>query len=313
MTDPAHCRTLFIHAAALGDFVLSLPILAGLHRGGAASLSILGRPAIAGLARNAMPVRDILDLAADGFHTLFAPHADPPPRVRDAIARHDLILSTLGDPGGPFAQNLAAICPGRVITIDPRLRADWPGHVTDQWLADFRAAGLDLGAAPPRLVISASAREAARHTLAPPGDAPIALIHPGSGGASKCWPLDRFLAVAQTLVGRAVHVAFILGPAELERFSAAERRAIDAVGATIMDPPLGELAALVAEARLYLGNDAGPTHLAAAVGTRVVAVFGPTDPAHWRPPGDNVAVVRGSPWPDVGTVIRAASRALDGD
>ena len=56
---------------------------------------------------------------------------------------------------------------------------------------------------------------------------------------------------------------------------------------------LYELAKWLASARLYIGNDSGITHLAAAVGTPVVAIFGPTDPAVWAPRGERVAVVSG--------------------
>ncbi len=53
---------------------------------------------------------------------------------------------------------------------------------------------------------------------------------------------------------------------------------------------LYELACWLAAARIYIGNDSGPTHLAAAVGTPVVALFGPTDPAVWAPRGPRVAI-----------------------
>jgi ADP-heptose:LPS heptosyltransferase len=56
---------------------------------------------------------------------------------------------------------------------------------------------------------------------------------------------------------------------------------------------LYELACWLASARVYIGNDSGITHLAAAVGTPVVAIFGATDPAVWAPRGDRVSVVGG--------------------
>jgi ADP-heptose:LPS heptosyltransferase len=55
--------------------------------------------------------------------------------------------------------------------------------------------------------------------------------------------------------------------------------------------PLPSFAALLSRSRVYVGNDSGPTHLAAAVGTRVVAVFGPTDPRIWAPRGSSVRIV----------------------
>jgi ADP-heptose:LPS heptosyltransferase len=70
---------------------------------------------------------------------------------------------------------------------------------------------------------------------------------------------------------------------------------------------VGQVAALLARCRLYVGNDSGLTHLAAAVGAETVAVFGPTDPAVWAPRGSRVRVVRGSGdgdrWPPVESVV----------
>jgi ADP-heptose:LPS heptosyltransferase len=70
---------------------------------------------------------------------------------------------------------------------------------------------------------------------------------------------------------------------------------------------LYQLALWFARARLYIGNDSGITHLAAAVGTPVVAVFGPTDPGVWSPRGERVRVVScAGGWPGVDEVLAAA-------
>lgn len=68
---------------------------------------------------------------------------------------------------------------------------------------------------------------------------------------------------------------------------------------------LVELARSLAGARLYIGNDSGVSHLAAAVGCPTVVLFGPTDPRVWAPRGGHVTVVRGMPWPEVGQVLEA--------
>ena len=99
-----------------------------------------------------------------------------------------------------------------------------------------------------------------------------AVIHPFSGSARKNWPLEKFRALA----GEA-------GARDAGKWCAGEE-----------DPPLAgavriddlyELACWLAKARLYIGNDSGITHLAAAVGTPVLALFGPTDPDVWAPRG----------------------------
>jgi heptosyltransferase-3 len=104
-----------------------------------------------------------------------------------------------------------------------------------------------------------------------------AVIHPFSGSRRKNWPLERFREVARRLE-RLLPVDWCAGPEE------------ELAGAKRFDD-LYELACWLAGAALYLGNDSGVTHLAAAVGAPVVALFGPTDPLVWGPRGAQVRLV----------------------
>jgi ADP-heptose:LPS heptosyltransferase len=106
-------------------------------------------------------------------------------------------------------------------------------------------------------------------------DAPV-VIAPGSGGAEKRWPMARWRAVAAALAD--LPVRWVRGPVEAD-----EAWPVDAIA-----PDLPTLAALAAAAGVWLGPDAGPSHLAAAVGAPVGVVFGVTDPACWAPPGARV-------------------------
>jgi heptosyltransferase-3 len=106
----------------------------------------------------------------------------------------------------------------------------------------------------------------------------FAVVHPFSGSAKKNWPLSRFRELAARLP---MAVQWCAGPQE----EMAEAVRIDS---------LFELGCWIRSARIYIGNDSGITHLAAAVGAPVVAIFGPTDPAVWGPRGDRVRVVHGN-------------------
>lgn len=101
----------------------------------------------------------------------------------------------------------------------------------------------------------------------------FAVIHPFAASARKCWPLARF----QELASR-IPVRWCCGRGE--NLPHAVRIA-----------DLYELGCWIANARVFIGNDSGITHLAAAVGTRTVALFGPTDPAIWAPRGRDVRVI----------------------
>jgi ADP-heptose:LPS heptosyltransferase len=118
------------------------------------------------------------------------------------------------------------------------------------------------------------------------------VIHPGSGGAHKCWHLDNFLSVARMLEKEGTDTVFLLGPAEVERFDASAINEIRAIGSLLTGLPLADVLAVLSCSRAFLGNDSGITHLAAAVGIRTVVVFGPTDPAIYAPIGPAVAIMR---------------------
>lgn len=125
------------------------------------------------------------------------------------------------------------------------------------------------------------------------------VIHPGSGGKAKNWPLERFLQVSEALEAEGRAVTWCLGPAE-------ESLELPMTAKALKIESLVALARELARAQLYIGNDSGITHLAAAVGCRTVAIFGPTNPRVWAPLGKAVRVVHRSPWPDVAEVLEAA-------
>jgi ADP-heptose:LPS heptosyltransferase len=118
------------------------------------------------------------------------------------------------------------------------------------------------------------------------------VIAPGSGGTEKRWPIARWREVAAALAP----VVWVRGPVEEEEGDWPD----DAVR-----PDVAGLCALAAAAGAWIGPDAGPTHLAAAVGCPTVAVFGPTDPACWAPVGARV-----TPWDTSPAALAAVARAI---
>ena len=122
-------------------------------------------------------------------------------------------------------------------------------------------------------------REKMRHE----GVADYVVLSPGGGWVSKCWTPDRYGALSLELWRRhGVRSLINVSPGQGQL----ARSVLSAAGESnplVVSPPLRELAALVAGARLVVGADTGPVHLAAALGTHVVALFGPTDPARNGP------------------------------
>ena len=159
------------------------------------------------------------------------------------------------------------------------------GHAAT-WLAGL----IDAASAPlPSLRPRPEDLEQARAWL---GKLPVGFLalHPGSGSPAKNWPPDRFARLARALSPDKPWL-LVAGPADTE-----------AAGALAAEPgallaervPLRVLGALLSRAGLYIGNDSGISHLAAAYAAPTLALFGPTDPAVWRPLGPNVVALRSS-------------------
>ena len=140
---------------------------------------------------------------------------------------------------------------------------------------------------------SDSDREMASRFLKMVGREPIVAIHPGSGSEKKNWPVENFAAVARWVSDElAAQLLVVEGEAD-ERVVAKLTRLLEPRPITVASRlKLVELAAVLERCVLFLGNDSGITHIAAAVGTPVVAMFGSASPPIWEPRGERVRVVR---------------------
>lgn len=122
----------------------------------------------------------------------------------------------------------------------------------------------------------------------------IVCLHVAGGKPYKHWPVERYAAVSDWLSDQGLHPALV--GAAPDR-SAADRMLDHCTRAPldlVMQLGLGPLIALFQRCGLFVGNDSGPMHLAAAAGAPVVALFGPTDPCRWGPLSDRVLIVRGT-------------------
>lgn len=136
-------------------------------------------------------------------------------------------------------------------------------------------------------------------------------IHPGSGSPRKNWPLERWEELCTRLRGEG-HGNLLIVTGEVENVAAEKLRRFGELADNL---PLSELAARLAECRLFLGHDSGISHLAAACGTPGILLFGPTDPVMWAPPAVNIQTIkRGATLESISvsevmTVVRAALAA----
>lgn len=168
-------------------------------------------------------------------------------------------------------------------------------HALTRNLGLLGALGAPIG--PPRFdVVPAAADETwAAERLAAHGierGDRLAALHPGAGHRAKRWELGRFLALAERL-GRlsGVRAVLVAGPEDRAAIEEAAARMAPAP-AVIAPPGLGNLAALLRRCRVVIAGDTGPLHLAAALGVRTVALYGPSDPVLAAPVGSGHRVIK---------------------
>lgn len=164
-------------------------------------------------------------------------------------------------------------------------------HVVDQALSLVSSlAEAKLEYTPPVFPCDPIHEDWAEQFLAAFAGRPVAIINPGAGWGAKRWPSESFGTVARTLHDRGLAVLINHGPGE--EALASEVRHTSADTAHLLKCSVAELIAITRRARLFIGGDTGPMHLAAALSVPVVALFGPTPPERNGPYGTRSIVLR---------------------
>jgi len=300
---------LVLRGGAIGDFILTLPALNALRtRWPGAIIELVGYPHIASLAFDGGLVDKVVPLDRSDMARLFARGVPVPESLAGYIRSFDIVLSYLYDPDETVGENLRATGVRQVLYGSPLVES---GHAADHLMKPLTALAIYPDSEPcPRLRLRAEFVRSAQRRLGE-GAAPV-VLHPGSGGKAKRWPIEAFCDLARVLRLRGWRVAYLAGEADSDLVQ--HLVAAGEGGAVIRELPLSEVAGILALARGYVGNDSGITHLAAAVGCPVVALFGGTDPKVWGPRGEKVRIVRGQvgdAWDVRGITGDEALAALD--
>jgi heptosyltransferase-3 len=279
-------RVLIIFPGALGDLICLAPTMAAIarhHR--SADLELMARMEPAEFAVGRLSIARAHSIDRREVALLFR-SSDDDDAAHRFFSAFDRIYCFFNadDPGFRRALNEAS-APGA--TSFHRFRPEAKGHIAAAYLEDVTG---DTNLRPIRIKLSdedlAAASKAVRGISE---EKPLVAIFPGSGSPSKNWPIEKFSALAHQLNTK-IRTIFILGPAE----DAMEKGLRPAGHIIIKNQPLGTVAAIASMATAFVGNDSGVSHLAAATGTRGVVLFGPSDPARWRPLGD-VKVIHRDP------------------
>ncbi|GIW05391.1 MAG: glycosyl transferase [Dehalococcoidia bacterium] len=290
---------LVVRLGAIGDTVLAIPALRRLRER-------YGRVVVVGSAPAVLlgPVVDrVVDVEAPAVAALFRSDPAADDHLCAELGSFEAAVVWLKQPHAVVTA-LARLGIPRVLAA-PSLPAG-RRHVVDHLLATIGeppGARVELPVAPQ----SRSRAVALLRRLGVPSASVLLAI--GAGGAAKRWPAERFAALAARL---ACPVAVLAGPAD-EASVAAFRQAQPDIP-IVAGVELELLPAILADAALVVANDSGPGHLAAAVGTPVVSLFGPTDPEVWAPRGPRVTVLQAEDGRleslDVADVCSAVERLL---
>ena len=279
-------NVLFIRSGGLGDALLTLPVVQAHHIAHPTdSIDVLGNGTMLEAARLTTLFREYHSLDHAGFTFLYG---DLPVPGDSIFSRYDCVYAFTTADAIVFRARVLAAGANECHVLDPREPAGWRRHITSHLMTILGNSPDE----PPLPEFSERDRS--------PGKGIV--IHPGSGGMSKNWPRYHFIELAGRLPQP---VTYLLGPAELERGVFDSLPGNVASGLTLV-----EVCDLLIGALLYIGNDAGISHLAGMLGTPSLALFGPTDPVIWRPLGRRVRVLsapgREMERLDVEMVLRAA-------
>jgi ADP-heptose:LPS heptosyltransferase len=290
---------LVLHQGALGDFILALPSLEVLRRAFPQARSvIMGYPRILELVESRFYAEEILSIDQKGMAPFFVREGPLDLRLSQFFKTFDLIAVFGKNGEGNLIGNLNRVCEGRVLHINSFPRWDGGIHLIDHLLMELSRYGFSGSERIPKLFLNESDRDWAREYWMGKGVTAeerdmVIIIHPGSGSKKKVWPLDRFLKLTEVLQQHlSSRILVVLGPAE-----GPETRKIfenERPGSFILAKGLSliQLASVMEGCRLFVGNDSGISHLAAALEIPTLAMFGPTDPKVWSPRGRNVRVIR---------------------
>ncbi len=245
-------KALIVHPGALGDFIISLPSIYALTQAGF-TVDVAVREPAKSLVGIIPFIRKSFDLE------LFAPH----PRGSYEIT---FIFGVSLDPS-PFERISKKVFTG------PPVRGGRKWKVLEYWEKVKNVVPGDL---PRSLELSLRWRGGSR-----------VAIHPGSGSKKKNWKLKSFLNVARYLKDLGFKPIFLLGPPEGDMKNEIERSGFK----TLFSKPITEVAHILSNSALYIGNDSGITHLSAVLGIPTLAIFKKTDPEIWRPFGPRVYII----------------------
>lgn len=278
-------KILVIRGGALGDFVLTLPVLAALrahfprHH-----VELLGEPRFASLGVAGGLADRASALESPALAGFFARDGVRLPAAAEYFAGFDLIISYLYDPERTFQTNISLCSSAKFIAGPHRPDEALHMHAADQLLRPLESLGIRDADPQPRLTLAVRADRVQGDWLA---------LHPGSGSGQKNWLEPKWVELLQHLATKTKwNFLLIGGDAEGLRCQRLAAVLPPVRAAIAQELPLVELAQQMKSCAAFIGHDSGITHLAAALDMPGIALWGPTAETIWRPRGESIKLLR---------------------
>ena len=275
-------RILVIRGGAIGDFILTLPVLAALRdRFPQAEIEVLGYPRVASLALSGGLAKAVHALESPGLAMFFAKSGSFDPEWRDFFGQFAIVISYLFDPDKIFETNVKSCGPSQFIAAQHRPDEAKPIHASDVFLKPLEQLTIFDSDPVARLELPGLAKR--ENCLA---------LHPGSGSENKNWPEQNWRELVAHLIEHSpLNLMLVGGEAESDRLQRLANGMPPDRIEILQHIPLPELAPRLAQCAGYVGHDTGVTHLASALGLPVLVLWGPSHEVVWRPLGEKVRVL----------------------
>lgn len=279
---------LLIRGGALGDFILTLPLLHTLRRFfPMACIELMTNPLFIPLASKY--INKGKDIDKIGMWNFFSNDGELLCEFKDYFRCFDLIILLRPDKEGLFRGNIRRAGVKNIIYHHP-IPPNNSKHISAHLIDSLLTLGITSDDYIPEIEFADEEMQFAKEFLSPFRTEGMVAIHPGSGGDKKNWMVEEFAGVANILSENGMKVILISGAADKkqkEKFlNLCNFNPVVAENISLM-----KLAAIFKNCDFYIGNDSGVTHLSALTGINTIAIFGPTDPAVWCPLGKKITVI----------------------
>ena len=286
-----------IHPGALGDVLLAVPAIKQLSvRFSQHTIVLIARAPVSRLLAECRVIDEWISIESTICTGLFANVSCHSIELRSYLARCDAAVAWLDDTDGSLAKIFHEFGIPQVHIQSPFSSALRGAHQRDRFLETVGESSTNVPEQD-ALQIPEHLLEEGNVCLEERGlsqDSSLVLVHPGSGSIHKCLRPEKLAGIVLELQQRGMAPVLLEGPADHDTVEVVLQR-LRKKPPVLRDLDLSLLAGVLAQVKLYLGHDSGLTHLAALLGVRTIAVFGPTDHLRWAPQGDKVTILRGAP------------------